>query len=162
MSWNKISNTHALLPFWPCSSADGKTRIKSDSNPTLGSIFIQSFRPEKLFIKRQSARSIKLVFSEVVKGIKIKITAKFRTSRRLPFEDTEIIMWPEMHPKSFGAVEKRVSGARFSNVPKLFGWHKSLYIFNKNMFQALKLGSYFAFPWIWNILKEQHFTASGS
>ena len=50
----------------------------------------------------------------------------------------------------------------FSNVPKLFGWHKSLYIFNKNMFQALKLGSYFAFPCIWNILKEQLFTASGT
>ena len=30
------------------------------------------------------------------------------------------------------------------------------------MFQALKLGSYFAFPCIWNILKEQLFTASGS
>ena len=30
------------------------------------------------------------------------------------------------------------------------------------MFQALKLGSYFAFPCIRNIVKEQLFTASGS
>ena len=51
--------------------------------------------------------------------------------------------------------------ACFSNVPKLFWWHKSLCIFNKNTFQALKLGSYFAFPYIWN-LKEQLFTASRS
>ena len=31
---------------------------------------------------------MKLVFSYVVKGIKIKITAKFRASRRLRFDDT--------------------------------------------------------------------------
>jgi len=54
------------------------------------------------------------------------------------------------------------SGARFSIVPKLFGWQKSLCIFNKCMFQALKVGSYFAFPYNWNILKEQLFTSSWS
>ena len=54
------------------------------------------------------------------------------------------------------------AGARFPNAPKLFRWHKSLCIFNKNTFQALKLGNYFAFPYIWNILKEKLFTASGS
>ena len=56
----------------------------------------------------------------------------------------------------------RTPRACFSKVPKLFGCQKSLYIFNKNMFQALKLGSYFAFPCIWNILKEQLFMTSGS
>ena len=45
---------------------------------------------------------------------------------------------------------------------KLFGWHKSLCIFDKNKFQTLKLGSYFAFPYIRNLLKEELFTASGS
>ena len=54
------------------------------------------------------------------------------------------------------------TGARFSNVPKLFGSYKSLYTFNKSIFQVLKLGSYFAFPHIGNILKEQLFTANGS
>ena len=47
----------------------------------------------------------------------------------------------------------------FRVVPKLFGWHKSLCIFNKNTFQALKLGSYFAFPYI---IKRAAFTVSGS
>ena len=53
-------------------------------------------------------------------------------------------------------------GTRFSNVSKLFGWHKSLCNFNKNTFWALKLGSYFAFPYIWKISKQKLFTASGS
>ena len=48
-----------------------------------------------------------LVFSYVVKGIKIKITAKFRASIRLRFEDTKRIMSPEMRPKSCGTFEKR-------------------------------------------------------
>ena len=54
------------------------------------------FAPEKPFAKLRPAYCVKLVFSYVVKGIKIKITAKFRASRRLPFEDTKrIIMSPE-------------------------------------------------------------------
>ena len=44
--------------------------------------------PEKPFVKVRPAYSAKLVFSYVVKGIKTKITAKFRASRRLRFEDT--------------------------------------------------------------------------
>ena len=51
--------------------------------------------------------SVKLVFSYVVKGIKIKITAKFRASRRLRFEDTKRIMLPEIRQKSFGTFEKQ-------------------------------------------------------
>ena len=49
------------------------------------------FGPEKLFVKLRPAYSLKLVFSYVVKGIKIKITAKFRATRRLRFEDTKRI-----------------------------------------------------------------------
>jgi len=63
--------------------------------------------PEKLFVKLQPAYSVKLVFSYVVMGTKIKITARFRASRRLRFEDTKKIMPLEMHPKSFGTFEKR-------------------------------------------------------
>ena len=44
------------------------------------------FGPEKPFVKLRPAYSVKLVFSYVVKGIKIKIIAKFRASRRLRFE----------------------------------------------------------------------------
>ena len=39
------------------------------------------FGPEKPFVKLRPAYSIKVVFSCVVKGIKIKIIAKFRASR---------------------------------------------------------------------------------
>jgi len=71
---------------------------------TCGS-FLES--PEKPFVKLRAAYSVKLVFSYVVKGIKIKITAKFRASRRLSFEDTKRIMLPEMRPKSLGTFEKQ-------------------------------------------------------
>ena len=49
-------------------------------------------------------------FSYVLKGIKVKTTAKFRASRRLRFEDTKRIMSPEVRPKSFGTFEKRAPG----------------------------------------------------
>ena len=51
--------------------------------------FLES--PEKPFVRLRPAYSVKPVFSYVVKGIKIKITAKFRASRRLSFEDTKRI-----------------------------------------------------------------------
>jgi len=66
--------------------------------------------PEKPFVKLRPAYSIKLIFSHVVKGIKIKITAKFRASRRPRFEDTKRIMSPEIRPKSFGTFEKQAPG----------------------------------------------------
>ena len=53
------------------------------------------YGPEKPFVKLRSAYIVKLVFSYVVKGIKIKITAKFRDTEDLRFEDTKIIMSPE-------------------------------------------------------------------
>ena len=67
-----------------------------------------AFRARKVFgtfLKLQPAYSVKLVFSYVAKGI--KITAKFRASRRFRFEDTKRIMSPEKRPKSFGTFEKR-------------------------------------------------------
>ena len=59
-------------------------------------------RPEKPFVKLRPAYSVKLVFSYVVKGIKVKITAKFRDTGHLRFEDTKRTMSPENHsgPKS--------------------------------------------------------------
>ena len=69
----------------------------------------KTFRARKA-IKLRPAYSVKLVFSCVVKGIKIKITAKFCASRRLSFEDTKRIMSPEMRPKSLGTFEKQAPG----------------------------------------------------
>ena len=53
------------------------------------------FGREKPFVKVRPASSGKPVFSYVLKGIKIKINAKFRASRRLRSEDTKRIMSPE-------------------------------------------------------------------
>ena len=73
--------------------------------------FLES--PEKAFVKIRPAYSVEPVFSYVVKGIKIKITAKFRASRRLRFEDTKRIMSPEIPLKSFGTFEKQDPGFMF-------------------------------------------------
>ena len=70
------------------------------------------FGPERPFVKLQPAYSVRLVFSYVVKGTKIKITAKFRASRRFHFEDTKIIMSPEMCPKRLGTFAKQAPGPR--------------------------------------------------
>ena len=81
------------------------------------------FGPEKPFVKLRPAFSVKLVFSYVVKGIKIKITAKFRASRRLRFEDTKRIMSPEIRPKSFGTFEKQTPdlfNAECDNLKEIF------------------------------------------
>ena len=85
------------------------------------------FGPEKPFVKLRPTYSVKLVFSYVVKGIKIKITAKFRASRRLRFEDTKRTMSPEIRPKSFGTFEKQApvlqqetrEGAKFNDFTEL-------------------------------------------
>ena len=70
------------------------------------------FGPEKLFVKLRPAYSVKLIVSYVVKGIKIEITAKFRPSRRLRFENTKRIMSLEIRPKRFGTFEKQAPGLR--------------------------------------------------
>ena len=51
--------------------------------------------PEKPFVKLRPAYSVKQVFLYVVKGINIKITAKFCDMEHFRFEDTKIIMLPE-------------------------------------------------------------------
>ena len=75
-----------------------------------GSVSLKSrrtFGPEKPFVKLQPAYSEEMIFSGVVKGIKIKITAKFLASRCLRCEDTKRIMSPEMGLKCFGTFETK-------------------------------------------------------
>ena len=66
----------------------------------------QKFRklcgPEKSFVKLQPALSMKLVFLHVVTGIKIKVTVKFRASRRFRFKDTKRIITRNATEKSSG------------------------------------------------------------
>ena len=72
-------------------------------NRAQGPVSVKSrkiFGPEKPFLKLLLAYSWKLALSYVVKGIKIKITAKFLASERLRFEDTKRIMSPENGPKA--------------------------------------------------------------
>lgn len=73
--------------------------------------------PEKPYVKLRLAFSVKLIFSRVAKGRKIKITAKFLASRRFHFEDAKGIMSPEMRANSFRTLEKRAPG--FSPVSTL-------------------------------------------
>ena len=65
------------------------------------------FGPVKPFVKLRPAYSVRLIFSYVLKGIKVKITAKSAALRRLRFEDTKKIMSPGLSPKRFGTFEKR-------------------------------------------------------
>ena len=87
--------------------------LATRSNPSPGPVSRKSrifFGPEKPFVKLRLAYSVKLLFSYVAKGIKMKITAKFRASRRLRFADTKRMMSPEMSPKSFGTFKKQAPG----------------------------------------------------
>ena len=54
----------------------------------------------------------------------MKITAKFRASRRLRFEDTKRIVSPEIRPKSFGTFEKQAPGAdEYGDATPLYSCH---------------------------------------
>ena len=67
---------------------------------------LQNFQAQKPFVKLQPAYFVKLVFSNVVKRINIKITVKLHALRCRHFEDTKRIMSPAMCPKSFRTFEK--------------------------------------------------------
>ena len=58
------------------------------------------FWSQKPFVKLRPVYSVKLVFLHHIRGIQMKITAKFRASRCLRFEDTEELC----HPKCAGKV----------------------------------------------------------
>ena len=97
---NTADDWQALLPRFFLGDSRSINQVGFSKVPKLSG-------PEKPFVKLRPAYSVKLVFSCVVKGIKTKITAKFRGSRHFRFEDTKIIMSPEKRPKSFGTFEKR-------------------------------------------------------
>ena len=54
------------------------------------------FGAKKPFVRLGPLYCVKVVFSYVVKGIKIKIAPEFRASRRLRFKDTKRIKSPEI------------------------------------------------------------------
>ena len=67
----------------------------------------KTFRARKAIRKTTTYLLCKAGLFIRCKGNKNKITAKFRASRRLRFEDTKRIMAPETRPKSFGTFEKQ-------------------------------------------------------
>ena len=67
----------------------------------------KTFRARKAIRKTPTHLFCKARLSQGEKGIMIKITAKFRASRRLRFEDTKRIMSAEMRLKSLGTFKKR-------------------------------------------------------
>ena len=86
--------TQRPAPSWPNSST-GRTLHQhprgQGSNPCPGAVSRKSrelFGPEKPFVRVRPAYSVKLVFSYVVKGI--KIIAKFRASRHLRIEENYV------------------------------------------------------------------------
>ena len=105
----------------------------------MGPVSRKLFGPEKPFVQFRAAYSVKLAFLYVVKGIKIKITAKFRTSRHLRFEDTKRIVSHEIRPKSFGTFEKRAYGLAITiiaiaNVPVTINCpHNRIWIINTEL-----------------------------
>ena len=104
--------------------------------------FLES--PEKPFVKLRPAYCVKQVFSYVEKGIKIKITAKFRASRTIVLK----IQRELCRPKSFGTSRNRSLRpvSRKSRTFRVhFGWHSSLCIFKTKASQGTKLCSYFNF-----------------
>ena len=77
----------------------------------------RTFGARKAIPKTPSSLFCKSVFfSYIVKGIKIKITARFCDSKCLRFEDTKSIMTAEMRPKSFGTFEKQAPGPEVFNI----------------------------------------------
>ena len=93
-------------------------------------------KDEKTFLKLRLAHSVKLVFSYVVKGRKIKITAKFRALRRLRFEETKRTMSHEMRPKSFGSFEKRAPGLQGIRCALDFGKRITKHLSVKHLFKT--------------------------
>ena len=75
------------------------------------------FGSEKPFVNLWPAYFLKLVFSYVVKGIKIEITAKFRASRPLRFEGTKRISLPE----KFRDIRETGRSGPFLERPETFG-----------------------------------------
>ena len=100
MSPEKFRDFRETGPSWLCTSTACSEKLNQSqpgTNPAgvQGSVSRKSrklFGPDKPFAKLPPAYSVKLVFSYVVKGIKMKIIAKFRASGRLLFEDTKKIV----------------------------------------------------------------------
>ena len=111
------------------------------------------FCPEKPFVKPRPAYSVKLVSSYVVKGIKIKVTAKFGASRRLRFENTKRIVARNM-PEMFRDFRETGPWCTLGTV------NESWFFSSNNLFQIILLNDVLEkvwglITWFFSTLKEQ-------
>ena len=79
---------------------------KSDLGP-VSRMSRELFGSEKPFVKLRPAYSVKLIFSHVVKGIKTKIMAKFRASRRFDLKIQRELCHPKYARKVSGLLRNR-------------------------------------------------------
>ena len=84
-----------ILAVMRCLSSSEGDAFKNSDLACVSPKTRKLYGPEKPFVKLRPAYSVKLVFLFVVKGIKIKITAKFCHTEHFRFEDTKRIMSPE-------------------------------------------------------------------
>ena len=109
--YNLMNRSARELPWvWLCDGAHNGifSEARFSKSPKL-------YGPEKPFVKFRPAYSVKRVFSYVLKGIKIKIAAKFRASRRRRYEDPKRIMSPVMRLKGFATFLKRAPGPKYEH-----------------------------------------------
>ena len=75
----------AFYPYLSCS----KKGLNNSGLVCVSQKTRKHYGPEKPFVKLRPAYSVKLGFSYVVKGVNVKITAKFRDTGLFRFEDTK-------------------------------------------------------------------------
>ena len=98
---NKRYSTLFRRLLFPCMSCNMRPTQHFNLVPRTSALACVSEKTRKLygqekpFVKLRPAYSVKLVFLYVVKGIKIKITAKFCDTEHFRFEDTKRIVSPE-------------------------------------------------------------------
>ena len=89
----------------------------------------------------------------------------FHGLKRFPFQDTRRFMSPETRPKRSGTFEKRAPGARFSNVPKLYGSFSGVTVpfvsQERRGFKSSNFTVIFSFCYLKNMLKNQLSKTSG-
>ena len=85
----------------------GDSDFKSRPRARFSKVPAENFQARKCIRKTPSCLFCKAGLFICCKGNRNKITAKFRVSRRLRFNDTKGIRSPGMRPKSFRTFEKR-------------------------------------------------------
>ena len=99
-----------IAVFYRCLSSS-KKGLKNSGLACVSQKTRKLYGPEKPFVNLRPAYSVKLVFSYVVKGIKIKITSRHRTPSFWRHKENYVTR------KAFGTFEKRAPEREFKPWP---------------------------------------------